>query len=360
MFLVSCINHTENEVKSGQFIEKSEIELIVEDAKGFELIYTDLYTVLVSKSIDGNSPFSDSLFLEHEGYNRKSSRKTVNSKLASICCQSSTHLAYLDFLGVLNSVSGHCGLKFISNPAITAALEKNGTEEICAGENVQFERILSTDPDVFLVYPFAAEEVKDLSDKGIPTFMIAEYLEQTPLGRLEWIKLFAVLYGKESEANNYYNQVKESYNGLIVAQKDTNLNFIFNLPFGDTWYTPSANSLVVTLFEDAGMDYFYSGEKGTENTPHTKEEVWANGGEANYWVIIASRPEGFSLQDLKNESEVYKNFKSVKNEQVIFCNSATTDYFLSGVIEPEIMLKDILFAIHKMDQHQPKYFHLLK
>ena len=360
LFLCSCINHQDQNDNDESYSEQSSLELQVEDAQGFELIYESTYTALITKSIEGNAPFLDTLFIPHAGFVKSPKRKTTSEQLTSICCQSSTHLAYISYLNELKSVSGHCGLEFISNEDILDQLKQTRTEEICAGESVQFEKILSTNPDLFLVYPFAAEEVKELSEKGIPTFMIAEYLEQSPLGRLEWIKLFGVLYGKEEAANNYYNEVKANYNGLKIAEKDTNLRFIFNLPFGDTWYTPSANSLVVTLFEDAGMSYFYSEETGTENTPHTKEEIWANGGIANYWVIIASRSAGFSLSDLKNESEVYQNFKSVQNEQVIFCNSATSDYFLSGVIEPDVMLRDILFAIHKIDDHQPKYFHLLK
>ena len=358
--LYSCINHNPRETSSAEFIQKSALKLRITEAEGFELIYEDTYTALVSKSIDGNSEFNDSLFLVHDGYSEINGRKTLRSSINSISCQSSTHLAYLSYLDVLSFVSGHCGMEFIVNPEIRKALEENNTTEICAGESVQFEKIITTKPALFLVYPFAEEEVKDLHSKGIPTFMIGEYLEKTPLARLEWIKLFGVLMGKEQQASAYFEKVSKSYKSLTQPKKDTNMRFIFNLPFGDTWYTPSANSLVVKLFEDAGMSYFYENEIGTENTPHTKEEIWANGGEANYWVIIANRPEGFSLADLKSESEVYANFKSVKNNQVIFCNTTSSDYFLSGVIEPDVMLKDILFALHKTDKHQPKYFHLLK
>ena len=257
-------------------------------------------------------------------------------------------------------VSGLCGMGYLHEGEIKSELLKFKTQEVCLGENIQLENAVSTSPDLFFVYPFAKNDIDYLVESGVKTFMIAEYLESHPLARLEWIKLFSILLGEERQADEYFNTVENTYMSLVQAEPDTNKQFIFNLPFGDTWYTPSANSLIVKLIEDAGLSYFYKDEIGTENTPHIQEEIWNNGGIADYWVIIADRPENFDLKALIAEDDVYSTFSSVKNHQVIFCNTSTSDYFLDGVIEPDIMLKDLLFATHKIDKHQPKYFHLLK
>ena len=358
--IVGCVNH-EDENDMDSFQEHSKIHLDVKYAEGFEIVYQKEHTMLISKSLHNNSFFRDTVFILHETNNELSpSAKIIRTDINSLSCQSSTHLAYIDYLNGFNKVKGLCGLDFIQNQELKRQIMENKVVELCQGESIQLEPLIGTDPDLFFVYPFAKEEVEALESKGINTFMVSEYLEESPLARLEWIKLFGVILNKEDEAQSYFEEVEEEYLSLVKEDVDSNMKFMFNLPYGDTWFTPSSNSLIVKLFEDAGMSYYYSSEVGTENTPHTQEEVWNNGPLVNYWVIIASRPTDFTLADLVKENEVYGTFKSVINEQVIFCNTTTTDYFIEGVIEPHVMLKDILYASHQISEHQPKYFHLLK
>ena len=79
---------------------------------------------------------------------------------------------------------------------------------------------------------------------------------------------------------------------------------------------------------------------------------------AQYWIIIASRPEGFTLNDLKAEEAIYSEFPAVKNNRVLFCNTTTTDYFTMGVVEPEIMLQDLLQ--YNDSNYIAKYFKVLR
>jgi len=91
-----------------------------------------------------------------------------------------------------------------------------------------------------------------------------------------------------------------------------------------------------------------------------KKKVWYDAMIADYWIIIASRPANFSLADLIAEEPVYAKFKSVIHQQVIFLQHRRNRLFCARSSEPEIMLKDLLFATHKMDNYQPKYFFLLR
>lgn len=355
--LNSCVQHTaDEEIPTIQDLPVK--QLTVKYAKGFDLEYTAQYTKIITRSIEGNTFFADSVFLKHKGGEElKKGSKIIPSKLKSLCCQSSTHLAFIDLLGQVDKVTGLCGTQYLGNSQVKEKL--NNVKEICLGEALQTEEILALSPDLYFVYPFASEDLNTLDEQGVRTLMIAEYLEEHPIARLEWIKLYGVLFHMEEEADSYFNEVEEEYYSL-VQDPDTNKRFFLNLPYGDSWYTPSANSLIVKLLEDGGLSYYYQNETGTENTPHTQEEMWQTGSEANYWVIIADRPADFTVEDLIKEDEVYRTFKSVIHHQVIFCNTATSDYFVRGVVEPHVMLRDILFATHQLSDHQPQYFQLLK
>mgnify|MGYP000067467436 CR=1 FL=1 len=87
--------------------------------------------------------------------------------------------------------------------------------------------------------------------------------------------------------------------------------------------------------------------------------MWQIGAQTPYWIIIASRPVGFDLEDLLEEEEVYKTFRSVKEGKVIFCNTYTSDYFTFGLLEPHIMMKELSRIMEGSPLARSKYFHLL-
>lgn len=45
-------------------------------------------------------------------------------------------------------------------------------------------------------------------------FPFADYLENDPLGRAEWLKIIAVIVGKEDVAEQWFNGIVERYNSL--------------------------------------------------------------------------------------------------------------------------------------------------
>jgi iron complex transport system substrate-binding protein len=251
-------------------------------------------------------------------------------------------------------------VKYIRNDSVSSILEKNEIKELCLTESVQIESLLDCNPELFFNYPFGKTEQKGFAENGVQTLYIAEYLEQTQLARLEWIKLFGLLFNKVEEANAYFERVEDNYLSLRQKSQSTNKKFIMNLPFGDSWFMPSSKSVGVEVIRDAGLDYYYQREEGTENQIHTQEQVWNDGIYADYWVIIADRPVGYGLEDLLAEREVYAEFKAVKEQQVIMCNIAEVDYFASGVVEPDVLLRDMLFHTHQISDHQPKYFFRLE
>ena len=155
----------------------------------------------------------------------------------------------------------------------------------------------------------------------------------------------------------FFESTKEKYQSLVVPV-DSSATVLFNLPFKENWNMPSLSSLTSNLVRDAGFNYEIE-SSGQDNVVLAKEAAWERGMNSEYWIIIAGRPKDFSLTDLKAESEIYSAFPSVKSNQVIFCNTSFSGYFTEGVVEPDVMLKDLLFLTGKITDHQPKYFKLL-
>lgn len=354
----SCVRHAQLEGVAVATAPTDTVE--IRYAEGLEVNYRKGYLELISHSIKQNSFFADTLFLKTDSLFSNAGIHFFDPGVTSIACQSSTHLAFLDVLDELDKVSGVCGLQYIQSAGMAETLKANKVVEICPGEQVQIEVLQQLNPDLFLIYPFETTGKQTYRSQGIASFYIAEYLETNPLARLEWIKLFGVLMNKTAEANAYFEEVENAYQSLKQPRTDSSETFILNLPFKESWHMPSANSLIVNLIQDAGLRYYYPPGGSTENDLHSKESVWNDGAYADYWIIMASRPPEFSMNDLLAEEPVYKTFKAVKEQRVIFCNTATSGYFQRGVVEPQVMLKDLLLATGRLADHTPVYFDLLK
>lgn len=355
ILLVSCVQHQDTNSQIDGYFDPVEVE--IKYAYGFEVQKTDDYTRLISHSFGTNESFADTVYLPHRDYKFKRRDKVISADMSSLACQSSTHLAFIDQLDLLDKVKGLCGLQYVSGQEKNATLEKNEVIEICSGEKTDIETLLNVNPDLYFTYPFGMSAQDDFDENGVKTFLVAEYLEENQLARLEWIKVFGLLLNKAEEANAYFAQVEKEYLELKEsAAEKKSANFIMNLPYGENWYMPSSQSVGVQLIEDAGLTYYYRGESGTENMTRSKEEVWSDGTKADYWIIIASRPDDFSMADLMEEEPVYKEFKAVKNRTVFFCNTGTTDYFAEGVVEPHILLRELQQLVRGDDPAKYKYF----
>jgi iron complex transport system substrate-binding protein len=355
--LSSCISHNAKDVEDVSVSEKNTLE--IKYATGFSVDEShDDFTKVIINSNQSQFSFTDSIFLPHNKDFVAGERKVVKANYKSLALQSSTYLAYLKILNKIDLVKGISGLQYVNSPKYISELEKNSTIEISIDGGIQMETLHSIDPDLFLIFPFELANQSIYEENGIQTLLISEYLEETPMARLEWIKLFGLLFKESELANEYFDNIENEYLNHVTYE-DTMKKIFFNLPHKDNWNMPSANSITANLIRDAGFNYIYS--EGThDNFVKSNEQVWSDAMTCEYWIIIASRPADFSLADLTAEAKIYAKFPAVKNNKVIFCNTATTEYFTSGVVEPDIMLKDLLFAKGELESHVPKYFTLLK
>lgn len=369
-FLISCINHQTNEDgdevsrfwPQPQTYQDSENDDYwkIEYAEGFDITADDDGLLIETFSLKGNEEWEDHIWLPHQTSEFSENYKVVQYPLNRIACQSSTYLAYLIKMNELELVTGLCGMEYVQDQEIIERLEENECQEICLGERVGLESLLSVNPELFLIYPFKNTDIEEYRENGIQTLMVAEYLEKHPLARLEWIKIFGVLTNQYDYSKSIYDHAKEEYNSNVTGPISEENQFILNLPYGDTWYAPSSSSLIVNLCQDAGLDYSFKDDGGTENVPHSKEEMWELGTTVPYWVVIANRPKGFDLTDLLAEEAVYREFRAVKEGKVIFCNTNTSDYFTYGVIEPHIMLNELKQALVGQPEENARYFKILK
>lgn len=230
------------------------------------------------------------------------------------------------------------------------------------------ELLLNLSPDGFLTYVYGDEERRDvdfLSDCGVPVLFMAEYLEDSPLGRAEWIKFIGLLTGREKEADAVFSEVSRRYKELeALASKAGDRPWVLSgAPFGGTWYVPKRDSWPVVLIEAAGGRYLWEDLKGTGIAPLDPEAVVSQASKARFWLGCGTWK---SMKDAEASGLPIRSFPPFLSGK-IYNNDLKTnewggnDYYQSGIVRPDLILADLLWILHPslVPDHEPVYYRQL-
>lgn len=346
--LASCISKKQNSQKQlATVVSIPRFELHY--AKGFSLQYYGDSAVCVKTYYPQTHELLDSFVLQKNGKGK------LRWPLQSVGIQSTTYFSYLEALGKLSCIDAVCGVNFYRVEERNKL--KPNCSDVCDNSQFNLEKLALKNIDALFMYPFENSSRQRYEKLGISTLFVTEYLESSALARLEWLKFFGILTNQPN-ASILFEQMEQSY--LVLKQTSTTASVAFNLPFNENWDMPSGVSISAGLVKDAGLEYVLRSQHPEGNIVLPREAAYSLLSKTDYWVIVADRPAGFSMNDLVMENPIYKTFPSVRNGKVIFCNTRTTPYFSQGLIEPAVLLQDLLVCQGKIKKTTTKYFRLLK
>ena len=280
-------------------------------------------------------------------------------------CMSSTHVAFLDAVGEVGSVCGVSGLDFITNAAVHAA----GVKDVGYDSNLDYETIVALQPDVVFMYGLTGENaaVSKLLQLGVPVVYIADYLENDPLGRAEWIVPFGVMSGKMAEAVAAFMHTENEYNTLgerVAGAVGERPRVMLNAPYKDVWYLPGDRSYMIQLLNDAGGAYLGAGEDTDVSRPVSAERALQLMAEADYWLNPGMVQ---NMAQLKADNRRFATLPVVRRGAVYNNNARITpmggsDFWESGAVHPDVVLADMIRILHPelLPEHELFYFHQLK
>ena len=134
----------------------------------------------------------------------------------SVVCTDSRQISYfvgLDSLeivkGVFESGEQHCGM--VAKMMRDGKIEQIGTEL-----TPDISAIKRLAPDVLLVSPRHYSD-KTFHDCGVMQIPIFSAYEPHPIAQAEWIKLIAMLIGKEEFGSDYFGKTEQNYNDAKVS-----------------------------------------------------------------------------------------------------------------------------------------------
>ncbi|MFT7613399.1 MAG: iron complex transport system substrate-binding protein [Parvicellaceae bacterium] len=364
LFLFACgegLPEVDSTAWEDTFLQDS---IPLEIVKEYELLYATGFKI---ERIEGNhlvTVYDDSIqiaqYLLHKNKAPKSVPGVQNIKipLTSIACLSTTYLPFIDRIGEITTVNGVANAQFVRNKSIRKQIENKTTANISASEEINLEQVLEIDPEVLMVYPFNSPDYSRLEDMGIQLFYNTEYKEAHPLGQAEWIKLFGLLYNKEAEAFGIFETITRSYNSTLeIAKNAAPVRVMAGSIFNELWSAPGGNSMGVKLFEDAGGKFIWKDDR-TGSYTKDLEVVIEDSEQADVMVLISSYQGKFTTEALLEENPKYRLMKPFTDEHVIHCNTANVNYFEDALLEPDIIIKDLVHLFHRelLPDHKLKYF----
>ncbi len=279
--------------------------------------------------------------------------KYIRTPVKRVICLSTTHVAYIDALGETNSIAGISGSRYITNPDVRKRMEKGLVPDVGYGQNLNYELIVQQEPEVVILYGIGSEvtgQARKLEELGIRVIMMAEYLEETPLGKAEWIKFAGALFEKEELADKYFRHVEQEYNRLknLAAEKKPKPSVLVGSPYMDAWWVPGGRSYMANLIADAGGDY-----PGKNNLSHesyvisfenalewaSQADVWINIGNLSSRQEIRAADERFGMFRVFQQGKVYNNIKRLSVH-------GGNDFWESGTVNPHLVLQDLISIFH--------------
>ena len=329
-----------------------------EYASGFRILGAEGRSSVIIESVNpwqGADSVVTRLFIARDGEEPPQGfeGQVIEENARRIVAMSSTHIAMLDIIGETARVVGVSGMDFISNDAVRSSRDSIG--DVGYDGNVNYELLLSLQPDIILLYGTngASGMEPKLKELGIPYVYIGEYLEDSALGKAEWIVAVAEIVGKRNEGIKAFSAIPERYNAIREKAADclkhtSRPKVMINLPYGDSWFMAPTGSYLVRLIEDAGGDYIYKKNNSNESRPIDLEEAFMLVSASDKWINVGQTR---SLDELRKNYPKFAATKPVLSGEVynttgrVAANGAN-DYWERGVVEPDVVLRDMVMIFH--------------
>lgn len=271
----------------------------------------------------------------------------VKVPLQTVIAFSTIQCSMLQEIDEQHRITGVCQAKYIDLPYIQERLKAGKIIDLGSMHKPDVEQLINLMPSALIVS--AMETGMGYLDKlRIPIIATTDYMEDTALGRAEWIRYHALFYGKEALADSLFQETERRYNEIKDRVKNaSNKPTVFNdLKFGKTWRIAGGKSYLANLIRDAGGEYVWNDDNSTGSTRLSAEMVLDKAGLADIWLLKYNREEDFTYNRLKQEDKIYAQFGAFNKKQIWGCNTGKVHYFEDLPIHPDSILKDMAKIFH--------------
>ena len=168
---------------------------------------------------------------------------------------------------------------------------------------------------------YHAPEVKEmLEELGIPVFVDRSSYEPHPLGRAEWIRVYAAMLGRDAEADSFFRKQEALAEEVGHRDNSGKTVAVFSVNTNGSIVIRKRDDYIPNMLRMAGGKYAFDelpGAEGSGSMNLSLEEFYALAGDADcllYNAAIEYAPE--SIEALTAINPLFAEFKAVREGQV--------------------------------------------
>jgi len=265
---------------------------------------------------------------------------------------STSHVPFLDLLNTSKYLVGFPNTQYISSESMRSRIDQNLVKEVGTATGLDYESLIELQPELVVSYVSGVnqDEFKQLNQSKIPTVLILDFMEETPLARAEWIKFMGLLVGRAHQADSVFKTIEKEYNRLVLLAKDqVEKPTVFSgILYGDTWFAPGGRSFVASFIEDAGGQYTWIDQKTTGSAELSFEAVVDRNLKSDYWIGVGGFIDKKSLHAADSR---YSHFSAFQKDHVFNYHgrigaTGGFEYLELGGARPDLVLADLIMIIH--------------
>lgn len=194
---------------------------------------------------------------------------------------------------------------------------------------------------------YHSPEVKEMiEDLDIPVMVDRSSYESNPLGRMEWIKFYGELIGKEEEAKAFFDAQMEEVKSLEDFTNTEKTVAFFYITTDGKANVRRGDDYIPTMIEMAGARYIFkdiTSDTGHSTVPMTMEAFYDMARDADYIIYNASIDGSVTtLEDLIAKDPIMSEMKAVKENNC--WSSGGSMYQRTDIAGDMIMDFHILFT----------------
>lgn len=327
----------------------------------------------------------------------------ISRPLSRLIVMSTSHIGFLRAIGGEDAIVGVSGAEYVYDSTVRARIGEGRILDIGYDASPDYEKIMALKPELVLTYsvsPVKSQFLTKLESLGISTFTVNEHLESHPLARASYVRLFGALTGNMSAADSVLKVVSENYINLRDSvQSNLNRNtkldskgtthkqrkILVNIPYKDQWFVPGQESYLTTLFKDAGGEILGAKAGSSVSGQISVETAYSLSKEADLWMNVGWCQ---TLEQLLSVNPLFDDFlmdiqgnasaRGYSNAEGCATNSSDTsasvvwndnnrlnpkggnDFWESGVVRPDLLLRDLIGIFSGEYGHAIIYYKSIK
>ena len=331
------------------------IESSVRYAQGFDLqIFQDISKLVIKRPYP-NAQNQEVFYLVPRNNfipDSLQNKNVIRTPIGSAVPTSTTHIPMIELFNMEDKIVGFPQTNYISSDRTTELVKTGKIAELGNIQNLNFEILVSLNPDLVIGFSMSENDpaFNRVKETHIPILFNGDWLEEEPLGRAEWLKVFGALFDKNQMADSIFNQIEKEYAEAkeIAQQSKDRPNVLSGILFEDKWSLPAGESFMAHLFADANINYLWKETKGTGSLVLALESVIEKGNASDLWIGAGIFTD---YETMLESNSHYSTFNAFQEKKIFNFAKRKGDqggilFFELAPIQPQVVLKDLIKAAH--------------